>query len=197
MVKEGSFTNVGRGWDPAEQNFVSGRSAMLISSSSDVFIFQSKAPFKLLTAPLPSKDPKVKGGTVVGGNSLWILKGKPAEEQQAAYEFIKWMASKPMQRKWHINTGYFPIRADLITDLQKEGFYKKNRAAWTIIQQLQSSPSMPATAGALAGVFPELREQIESAMERILNNGESPEVSLKKAKVEIEKALARYNKGRI
>ncbi len=196
MVREGTFANVGRGWDPAEENFLAGRAAMLVTSTSDVFEIQKKAPFQVLTAPLPAKDPKAKGGTIIGGNSLWILKDKPDAEKKAAYELVKWMASKPMQRKWHTNTGYFPIRLDLIAELEAEGFYKEHPAAKTAIDQLRASPDMPATAGALLGVFPELRESIDAAMERILTAGEDPKAALTKAKEQTEKAFARYNKGR-
>ena len=37
MVQEKTFSNVGRGWDPAEANFLAGRANMLITSTSDVF----------------------------------------------------------------------------------------------------------------------------------------------------------------
>ena len=195
MVKDGIFANSGRGWDPAEQNFLAGRSAMLITSTSNVFEITKKAPFKVLTAALP-KPPGATGGTITGGNSLWILGGKPAAEQQAAYEFVRYMASKPVQKTWHTKTGYFPIRADVIDELEKEGFYKKNPGAWTAIDQLRSSPDTPATRGALLGTFPEARVHLESAIERVLAGQAEPEVALAKAKAQTEEALARYNKGR-
>jgi sn-glycerol 3-phosphate transport system substrate-binding protein len=195
MVKEGTFSNVGRGWDPAEQNFLAGRSAMLITSTSDVFEVLKHASFPVATAPIPSKDATVKGGTIVGGNSLWILAGKPEAEQKAAYQFIKFMASKPIQRKWHSGTGYFPIRADLIADLEKEGFYKKYPAAKTAIDQLRGSADMPATWGALIGNFPEVRESIESAIEKVLAGRLETAAALKSAKEESDKNLQRYNRG--
>ena len=43
------------------------------------------------------------------------------------------MASKESQRKWHTRTGYFPIRSDVIAELEKEGFYAKFPAAKTAI----------------------------------------------------------------
>jgi sn-glycerol 3-phosphate transport system substrate-binding protein len=195
MVKKGTFANVGRGWEPAEQNFLAGRSAMLITSTSDVFEIQKKAPFRVLTAPLPGKDLKTPGGTVVGGNSIWIMKNKPEAERAAAYEFLKFMASKESQRAWHVGTGYFPIRADVIADLEKEGFYKKNPAAKTAIDQLRASADIPAAQGALLGVFSEARENVESALELILAGYRTPEDALTWAKSRTEDALARYNKA--
>lgn len=195
MVKDGSFANVGRGWEPAEQNFLAGRSAMLVTSTSDVFEVGRKVKFKMMTAPLPKKAAGAAGGTIIGGNSLWILKTKPAEEQKAAYQFVKFMASKPAQKKWHTNTGYFPIRADLIAELEKEGFYAKNPAARTAIDQLRASPDMPATRGALMGPFSEARVHVESAIEKVLAGQAEPKVALAKAKTQTDEALARYNRS--
>lgn len=196
MVKDGSFANVGRGWEPAEQNFLAGRSAMLVTSTSDVFEVGKKAHFKMMTAPLPKRNANTPGGTIIGGNSLWILKGKPAEEQKAAYELVKYMASKPVQRKWHTATGYFPIRADVIAELETEGFYTKNPAARTAIDQLRASPDIAATHGALIGPFSEARVHIESAIEKVLAGQAETKVALAKAKSLTDEALARYNKGR-
>jgi sn-glycerol 3-phosphate transport system substrate-binding protein len=138
---------------------------------------------------------KTPGGTVVGGNSIWILKNKPAAEREAAYRFLKFMASKESQRAWHVGTGYFPIRGDVIADLEKEGFYKKNPAAKTAIDQLRASADMPATQGALLGVFPEARENVESALELILAGYRTPQDALAWAKARTDEALARYNKA--
>jgi sn-glycerol 3-phosphate transport system substrate-binding protein len=196
MVKEGVFSNVGRGWDPAVQNFLAGRSAMLVTSTSDVFDIHQKAPFEVRTAAIPTADEKTVGGTILGGNSVWILKDKPASEQQAAYELVKYLASKDAQRRWHTGTGYFPIRKDVFDELEKEGFYAKYPSARTAIDQMRSSPAIPATSGALLGSFPQLREQVESAVERILTTGQPVAEALGEAKKNAERAFVRYNRGR-
>jgi sn-glycerol 3-phosphate transport system substrate-binding protein len=196
MVKAGTFANVGRGWDPAEQNFLAGRSAMLITSTSDIFEVMKQAPFKLGTGPIPSQNKDSKGGTVVGGNSLWILKNKSEAEQNASYQFLKFMASAAVQEKWHTNTGYFPIRSDVIDSLKKQGFYERNPAAWTAIKQLRASPNLVATEGALLGVFPEAREHIATAIEEVLSGQSDVLTSLKKAKAKSDFSLLRYNRGK-
>ena len=195
MAKEGTFANVGRGWDPAEQNFLSGRSAMLLTSTSDVFEIQKKAAFRVSTAPLPGGSSKAPSGTIVGGNSLWILKDKPAEEREAAYRFLKFMASKESQRAWHVGTGYFPIRGDVITALEKEGFYARFPAAKTAIDQLRASADAPAAHGALLGVFSEAREYVESALELILAGYKTQDEALAWAQSRTNDALARYERA--
>ena len=194
MVKEGTFANVGRGWDPPEANFLSERSAMMFHSTSDVFEVVRKAKFKVGTAPIPTADEKKVGGTVVGGNSLWILKDKPQEEIRGSYLFVRYMASQNVQKRWHMGTGYFPIREDLIHELEREGFYEKYPAAKTAIDQLKSSALGSATQGALMGVFAEARDQIESSIERVLANRMSVEDALRRAKFQTDDSLRRYNR---
>lgn len=194
LVKDGCFAHVGRKWDPAQQNFLAGRSAMLITSTSEVFEIQKEARFKVGTAALPRGEKDVPGGTIIGGNALWIFSAKPAEEQNAAYAFVKFMASKEIQKQWHTGTGYFPIRTDVIDELKREGFYEKNPGAWTAIQQLQASANVPATWGALLPAFQEAREHIESAIESVLSAKESARDALSRAKIQTEKALERYNR---
>lgn len=200
MSRNQSFGNVGRDWDPPEQNFLAGRSAMLITSTSDIFENLSEAPFKMGTAPIPSQSAKSPGGTIIGGNSLWIMKNKPLEEQNGAYRFIKFMASAKVQENWHRHTGYFPIRSDVIDSLKKQGFYDQYPVAWVAIQQMRASPDLPATRGALMGVFPEVREHIATAIEEVLS-GQSDikadvEKALKKAKAKTDFSLLRYNRGK-
>jgi len=196
MASKGSFANVGRDWDPPVQNFMTGRSAMLITSTSDVFVITEKSPFKVATAPLPipAGSEKIPGGTIIGGNSLWVLKSKPMAEQKLAYEFLKFMASAKTQRTWHTRTGYFPIRKDVIASLEKEGFYKKHPNAKTAIDQMMASAEVPATQGALMGVFPEAREHVETALEEVLAGKSKPAQALQNAAERTGKALARYNK---
>jgi sn-glycerol 3-phosphate transport system substrate-binding protein len=195
MVKAGTFANVGRGWDPAEQNFLAGRSAMLITSTSDVFEVRGKASFRVMTAPLPAKDLSVRAGVVLGGNSIWIMKDKPDAEREDAYRFLKFMASKESQRAWHVGTGYFPIRGDVIEGLEKEGFYAKNPDAKTAIDQLRATADVPATRGALLGVFSEARENVESALELILAGYREPADALAWAQSRTDDAIARDNKA--
>ena len=194
LLKQGLFDNVGRGWAPAEQNFVAGRTAMFITSSSNMFDVVTKAEFPVGTATLFSGNSEKKGGVLLGGNCLWLLKGKPRSEQVAAYQFIKFMASKDVQRRWHLNTGYFPIRRDVVTELTQEGFYRKNPQALTALNQLLDAPKIPATQGALIGVFPAVREYIETAVEEVLTERSNPKEALEKAERRANKALARYNR---
>ena len=194
MVKKGIFANVGRGWDPAEQNFLAGRAMMMITSTSETIEVSKQVPFKLGTAPIPGKGNN--GGTIIGGNSLWLLKNKPDDQKKAAYEFLKYMAGAPAQEKWHSNTGYFPIRGDVIEILRAKGFYEKYPGALTAIDQMRTSPLAFPTQGGFMSVFPEVREHINTAIEEVLAGQATVEQALTKASSKTNYSLMRSNRGK-
>ncbi|MGQ9572783.1 MAG: extracellular solute-binding protein, partial [Dehalococcoidia bacterium] len=52
--------------------------------------------------------PGVPGGTGLPGvysRSLWILKGRPEAEQEAAWKFIKWLMEPEQQAEWFAGSG--------------------------------------------------------------------------------------------
>ncbi|MEY4630076.1 MAG: hypothetical protein RIQ81_196 [Pseudomonadota bacterium] len=189
------FANTGRGWDPPVENFLAGRSALLVTSTSDVFVMSQKASFPVIVGFFPGPDqPAPAGGTVLGGNSIWAMKGRSEVEMKQAARFLKHLASAAVQRRWHTNTGYFPIRKDVIDALLAEGFYTANPNARIAIDQLLAAPDTPAARGALAGVFPEIREHVENGIEQALSGQLTLEQALIEAQKKSSLSLQRYRK---
>ena len=183
-------------WTGARQLFASQKVAMLISSTSDVKLMMDmskKNGFELGTAFLPRPKDAKAGGVVIGGGSLWIIKGHPKKEIDAAWEFVKWMAQPEQQIKWHLNTGYFPVRKDAVEQLLAEGYYAKYPHHLTALLQLLLSVQTYNTRGAIIGAFPEIRDIIETAVEDMINGVKTPEEALAWAEKQATKAIAEYN----
>ena len=94
--------------------FLAGQTAMIIESTATLrgLIDSSQGKFELGTGflPRPNEDAFKKSGTIIGGASVWILNGRPAAEQQCAWEFIKFISGAQQQAYWHTMSGYYPIR---------------------------------------------------------------------------------------
>ena len=193
----GMFANTGRSWDPPVENFMAGRSALLVTSTSDVFVLGQRAKFPVVVGRFPVRanlGSVISGGTILGGNSIWAMRGRADGEMKQAYQFVKYLASAQVQRRWHVNTGYFPIRKDVIGALEAEGFYAANPNARVAVDQLLAAPDSAAAKGALAGVFPELREHVENAMEEALAGKDGSGPALERAQAKSTRALQRYRK---
>ncbi|MGJ8455254.1 ABC transporter substrate-binding protein [Pseudothermotoga sp. U03pept] len=196
LTKEGLMINTKRAdWTAARQLFISQTVGMLISSTSDVALLiteSTKQGFELGTAFLPLPDGAARGGAVIGGGSLWIIKQKNQAEVEAAWKLVKYLAEPEPQIIWHQATGYFPIRVDAIQKLQVQGYYKNNTHHLTAILQLLTSVQNYNTNGAIIGAFPEVRDAIETAVEKMISGTLTPKQALDEAEKNANKAIKEY-----
>jgi len=150
---------------------------------------------RLGTAPIPAPEPAAgtEGGIVLGGASLWIMNGRPDDEQRGAWEFIKFASTPEQQAQWHVDTGYFPTRLSAydqpVAVQRAQEFPQFN----TAVEQLHSSPDNAATNGALVGPFNEVRDRIKAAFQQVLA-GADPASELESAAEDAAGAMEEYNR---
>ncbi len=183
-------------WDGANNLFVSGQAAMLVTSTSDVTTMQNAASenhFELGTGPLPAPDGVERQGVVVGGASLWMPKGHSEKENDATKTFLLWFTNTENEVRWHKGTGYFPVRKSAVTVLEKQQWFAKNPAYKAAFDQLLATKPTRATQGALLGMFPELRTIMEDAVQKIFA-GTSIDDALADADKRADAALKKYNR---
>ncbi len=197
LTNEGLMLNTKKeDWDEANQYFLSKKVAMLITSTSDVTFMEEQAKkqgFELGTFFLPRPKDAETGGVVIGGATLWMSKDHPKKEIDAAWTFVKWMASEKPQITWHTKTGYFPVRKDAVLTLMSNGYYQSHPNHLTALLQLLMSKQTFATNGAVIGPFPKIRDIIESAIEKMLAGDMSCEEALAWAEKQATKAIQEYN----
>ena len=191
-------------WGEARRIFLSQKTAMLISSTSDVRFLTDAARengFEVGTAYLPVPADVERQGVVIGGASLWIAKDVPEEERCAAAQFVLWMSATPQTIRWHQNTGYFPITKAAVEVLEQEGWFDQNPNFRTAFNQLLETKVSPATQGAVMGAFLEVRTIIGQAFEQVMADidagksvEEAVDAALTAAKAKAEEAMAEYRK---
>lgn len=194
MNKAETLGIYGRAWDDIRAAFKAEKLAMYLDSTAATASNVSDSNFEVGTAFLPVVDGMDPQGVVVGGASVWIMNGIPEEEQKAAWEFIKFTAKPEIQAKWAGRTGYFPITKAAYNESSLQAVYDEYPQFLTTIEQLQKTTLTPATQGALMGVFPQARDHVMTAIER-LYDGEDPQTALDRATEEINKALEEYKRA--
>ncbi|SMC28030.1 carbohydrate ABC transporter substrate-binding protein, CUT1 family (TC 3.A.1.1.-) [Clostridium acidisoli DSM 12555] len=194
LVQSGYAGNFGRNEDDTENAFIAGKTAMYIESTADLTSDLSAigGRFDLGTAALPSFDGIDNGGVSIGGASLWVLKNKDTAKQKAAFEFIKYMVSPEEQAYWNTQTGYFPVTKKAYDQQIVKDNLKKNPQFKTAIDQLHSSPK--TAVGALMAVFPEARQDVESNIEQMLQNKQTPQEAVDNSAKAINESIDNYNK---
>jgi sn-glycerol 3-phosphate transport system substrate-binding protein len=196
MVDEGIMANYGRVTTDTRNAFNAGRVAMIIESTAALrgMMDASKGRFELGTAflPRPTLADYRKSGTIIGGASLWILKDRPAVEQQGAWEFVKFLAAAPQQAYWHTMSGYYPIRKAGYNEPRDREWRATYPAFQTAIEQLHMAPVNAITSGGLIGVFPSARQLVEGAIEQVLAGKAAPQAALDGAASAVTSAIQDY-----
>ena len=168
MNKAGTFGNFGTNWDDIRAAFSTGKVAMYMDSSAGVAGAIANAPFEVGVAYIPHADEVERNGVVIGGASLWMSKGIAENEQQAAWEFMKYLTTPEVQAKWHLDTGYFAINPKAYEEENVKEKWAEFPQFKVTVEQLQDTVPGLATQGALISVFPESRQQIVTALEDLI-----------------------------
>jgi sn-glycerol 3-phosphate transport system substrate-binding protein len=197
-VAGGYFFNPGIDNDGSANAFNAGKSAMYVESTARLrgHINTIAGKFELGTGfyPRPA-NPPADGGNLIGGASLYIMKSRSAAEQQAAWEFMKYVTSPAVQAQWQSDTGYFAIRKSAENEAVAKEWTTKYPQFTTALNQIRQAPQNRMTQGAVVGVFPQARSRVEKAVESLLLGQATSEAALKTAAEEINQAIANYNKS--
>jgi sn-glycerol 3-phosphate transport system substrate-binding protein len=193
MNKAGTFGNFGTNWDDIRAAFSTEKVAMYLDSSAGVADMIANSPFEVGVAYIPYADDVDRNGVVIGGASLWMSKGIAEKEQEAAWEFMKYLTTPEVQAKWHLETGYFAINPAAYEEESVKKAWEETPQIKVTVDQLQDTKPGLATQGALISVFPESRQQIVTALED-LYQGKDPQEALDEAVKGTNRAIEIANK---
>ncbi|MGH7388368.1 MAG: sn-glycerol-3-phosphate ABC transporter substrate-binding protein UgpB [Candidatus Rokuibacteriota bacterium] len=204
--KDHVYSYGGRG-GAADPRFVSGDCAMYVQSSALIGGFTRGVKFNWGTGELPHWGPPYKKATsIIGGATLWVLKGKPQAEYRGVAKFLEYLARPEQQMWWHVNTGYLAISNTAVKNLEEGYHFVRNPKQYTAFAQLTGLPPTPPSAlksgkgpapkpervatpnsqGLRLGNFVQIRDVIEGEMENIF-------AGKKTAKQGLDDAVARSN----
>lgn len=197
LYQQDQYLNPGiEAWGEAQQAFLTQKTGILGYSTSSIAPMKEGASdngFELGTMQLPVPEGQRKG-VVIGGASLWVPSGLSEAKQEAAGEFLVWLSEPEQQKRWHKNTGYFPVREEAISQLESEGFYEENPNFTTAIDQLRATEDSPATRGALMGPFTKVRTIVEEGYVSMIQNDDvDVGNALSNIDSQVETELENYN----
>jgi sn-glycerol 3-phosphate transport system substrate-binding protein len=130
---------------------------------------------------------------IIGGASLWVSASNTPEENAAVVEFMTWLLAPEQMAVWHKGTGYMPITLSSQEVLTDEGYFTDNPNQQTAVDQLADAEVTIATAGAIVGPFPQIRNDVvEQAIQSVVNGGDIDQV-LADAKSQADALIEDYN----
>ncbi|RKS78084.1 carbohydrate ABC transporter substrate-binding protein (CUT1 family) [Haloarcula quadrata] len=195
MADNGLFSNPGiEAWGEATSTFLTGKAAMLMTSTASVTGIRSGAEengFEVDNAFYPTIDGD-RTGPVIGGASWFVPSGLPQERQDDIGSFLEFMGRPESQITWHKGTGYYPIRQSAVEQLENDGWFAENPMYRTAFDQLTQAESTPATKRMLIGPARQVQTTIQDMSVELFSGDVSVDEGLSELKSAVEDELDRY-----
>ncbi|MDT7646330.1 MAG: sn-glycerol 3-phosphate transport system substrate-binding protein [Pseudonocardiales bacterium] len=196
MVNDGLALKLDSNTDNGDNAFTSGTVAITLESTGSLGGFVKGAKFPIGTGFFPKVRASDAGGPIIGGASLWVVgQGKDAAHERASWELVKFLTSKQSQVSWHTSTGYFPISKSALSDPTDQRWVAQRPQFVTAINQLQQTKLTTATQGCSVGVLPQIRKDVENALQAAVLQNQDPKVALTDAQNAANSQIADYNKS--
>lgn len=177
--KNGIFSYGGRRSDSAPK-FYSGECAMYMNSSAAYAGVAVNSDFEFGVAMLPYYDDVAAApqNSIIGGATLWVLRGKPQAEYRGVAAFFNYLSEPEVQAEWHQKTGYLPITQASYDLTAQQGFYAANPGTDTSVLQMTLNPPTDNSLGLRLGNFVQIRDVINEELEEVWSGRKSAQAGL-------------------
>jgi sn-glycerol 3-phosphate transport system substrate-binding protein len=156
---------------------------------------QAKFDFGQTMLPLDTDVASKPQNSIIGGATLWVLKGHEKSQYKGVAKFMTYLSSPEVQAWWHQETGYVPITTPAYELSRKQGFYDANPGTDTAIKQLSLNQPTANSRGVRFGNFVQVRDVINEEMEAIWNGSKTASQGLDDAVSRGNKLLRKFERA--
>jgi multiple sugar transport system substrate-binding protein len=113
-------------------------------SSSAGYYYENQAvggKFKLTTTGLPKGS--AGAADMMAGTNLVVFSAATAQQKAAAWTFMQYLTTAPVQAQWAAATGYYPVTAQALTDPAMATYLSQNPWVNSTIGNLNSAITDP------------------------------------------------------
>ncbi|MBM3573692.1 MAG: ABC transporter substrate-binding protein, partial [Alphaproteobacteria bacterium] len=173
LSKSGAMPSGVIAWATVPTDFLAGRTAMMWHTTGNLVRVTTEAKFPVGVAMLPGD---ARRGTPVGGGNIFIFKGAPQAEKEAAWAFAKWLVSPERAAEFSARTGYVAVRKAAYDVPEMKAYAAKLPSALVARDQLEYAVKALSLFDN-ARVHKALMDQLQAA----INGQATAEAALKKA----------------
>jgi sn-glycerol 3-phosphate transport system substrate-binding protein len=179
MAEDGVFVYGGRRGD-SQPLFLNQECIFWFNSSAAYGAVNTGAEFEFGQTMLPVDTSAMSEpqNSIIGGATLWVLRGHEEEEYRGVAEFFEYLSSPEVQADWHQFTGYVPITTAAYQLSQEQGFYQENPGTDTAIKQLSLNEPTENSRGIRLGNFVQIRDVLNEELEAVWSNAKTPEQAI-------------------
>ncbi|SES35545.1 carbohydrate ABC transporter substrate-binding protein, CUT1 family [Tranquillimonas rosea] len=168
------------GGDDAPPAFYAGECAMYMNSSASRAGVMANTDFEVGFGMLPHYD-DVEGApqnSIIGGATLWVLRGQSDEEYTGVADFFDYLSSAEVQADWHQFSGYLPITEAAYELSRDQGYYDENPGADTAIEQITLNAPTENSKGLRFGNYVQIRNVIDEEFQNLLSGDKTAQEAL-------------------
>jgi len=194
--KDKLFTYGGRRGDSLSM-YTNGECGMWMNSSAYYGSIKKQAKFDFgqTMLPLDTDVASKPQNSIIGGATLWVLKGREQGDYKGVARFMTYLSSAEVQAWWHQETGYVPITTPAYELSKTQGFYDANPGTDTAIKQLSLNQPTANSRGVRFGNFVQIRDVINEEMEAIWNGSKTASQGLDDAAERGDKLLRKFERA--
>ena len=166
----------------------------IASSASCRNVIDSSTDFEVGVANLPVPEGTEPEGVYGGGGALCIAAGLSEDVEAGVMAFCEYATSPEVQAQWAVDTGYFPICNGAYDTETLTAAYEEMPQLQVAADQLLNSKVNSITAGPLLSQLPQLRTDLQTALEAVFN-GSDVDSAVAQAIESTNSAIATANEG--
>ncbi|WHN05909.1 sn-glycerol-3-phosphate ABC transporter substrate-binding protein UgpB [Pseudomonas syringae] len=193
MYKAGDMSYYGRK-DDAISKFYSGDCGIATVSSGSLTTVRRYAKFDFGVGMMPYDEgvPGAPQNSLVGGASLWVMKGKSPDTYKGVAQFMQFVTQPENAAQWHQKTGYVPVTKAAYELTKQQGFYDANPGADVAAKQLQNKDPLPFTKGVRVGSLQQINTIISEELEKVWAGAAIPQAAMDSAVTRGNEQLRRF-----
>ncbi len=167
-----------------QNDFLAGKVGMMEGSTVSLAFIKGKYDFDLGIAPIPmGKRP----GVTIAGTNVVIFAKASKEEQEAAWEFIKWFTDTEQTARWAAGTFYVPVRRSAFDSEILRKRFEEFPGLEDAFNQLNYATFEPKIAGWYAGRRYLAERSIEAVLRGDADIKQALDMAAAKANAEIKR----------
>ena len=173
-----------RTWAGSPTDFAGEAASMLYNSTGALPPILNSADFEVGVAFMPKN---ITYGAAVGGGDFHVFKDIPEKNQEAAWEFIKFMTNPENAAHWSVESGYVAVREDSY-EVPVLADHVENEPARAVARdQLEyAHPKMSAVG------YQQIRQTLTDILDEVMEGDMQPEEAMERAQESIQSILDRY-----
>jgi sn-glycerol 3-phosphate transport system substrate-binding protein len=199
LLNDGSATYYGSNGGPTDTStFLNGKASITFDSIAGLRNYVDTAQknggkIDVGVAFMPHRA-DAQGRSIIGGASLWITNKGTKEQQEAAWDFVKFAVRTDTQVYWSSNTGYVPVRLSSYNQPDMKAAMAKYPQFQVALDEIRAAPTNFYNAGGVAGNLLTVRNYIQQATDDYINGRiSSAQAALDGAVQKSNDSLTEYN----